>query len=74
MFMNEVKALFSNTTPTHTLLVTIHLHKTYLHYTADVPQEKFDATKMHGMPEVAAQERMVDDGSGKIQVIVEIIK
>ncbi|XP_056590774.1 advillin [Triplophysa dalaica] len=35
---------------------------------ADVPQEKFDATKMHVMPEVAAQERMVDDGSGKLQV------
>ncbi|XP_073731888.1 advillin isoform X1 [Misgurnus anguillicaudatus] len=35
---------------------------------ADVPQEKFDASKMHVMPEVAAQERMVDDGNGKIQV------
>ncbi|XP_051958019.1 advillin isoform X1 [Xyrauchen texanus] len=35
---------------------------------ADVPQEKFDASRMHVMPEVAAKERMVDDGSGKIQV------
>ncbi|NP_001035455.1 advillin isoform X1 [Danio rerio] len=35
---------------------------------ADVPQEKFDASRMHMMPEVAAQERMVDDGSGEKQV------
>lgn len=35
---------------------------------ADVPQEKFDASRMHVMPEVAAQERMVDDGSGEKQV------
>ncbi|XP_067287931.1 advillin [Pseudorasbora parva] len=35
---------------------------------ADVPQEKFDASRMHVMPDVAAQERMVDDGSGEKQV------
>uniref|UniRef100_A0A4W4FYY6 HP domain-containing protein n=1 Tax=Electrophorus electricus TaxID=8005 RepID=A0A4W4FYY6_ELEEL len=35
---------------------------------AKVSQEKFDATRMHVMPEVAAQERMVDDGSGQVQV------
>uniref|UniRef100_A0A4W5MWJ5 Advillin n=1 Tax=Hucho hucho TaxID=62062 RepID=A0A4W5MWJ5_9TELE len=28
----------------------------------------FDATRMHVMPEVAAQERMVDDGTGQVQV------
>uniref|UniRef100_A0A8C1CQ80 Advillin n=1 Tax=Cyprinus carpio carpio TaxID=630221 RepID=A0A8C1CQ80_CYPCA len=35
---------------------------------ADVPQEKFDASRMHVMPDVAAQERLVDDGSGQKQV------
>lgn len=35
---------------------------------AYVKQEKFDATLMHKMPEVAAQERMVDDGSGQVEV------
>ncbi|TRY86603.1 hypothetical protein DNTS_018585 [Danionella cerebrum] len=35
---------------------------------ADVPQERFDARRMHVMPDVAAQERMVDDGSGEKQV------
>ncbi|KAI4899083.1 hypothetical protein NFI96_022006 [Prochilodus magdalenae] len=35
---------------------------------AKVSQEKFDASTMHMMPEVAAQERMVDDGSGQVQV------
>ncbi|XP_068171061.1 advillin isoform X2 [Antennarius striatus] len=35
---------------------------------AHITQEKFDATLMHGMPEVAAQERMVDDGTGEVQV------
>uniref|UniRef100_A0AAR2IPH9 HP domain-containing protein n=1 Tax=Pygocentrus nattereri TaxID=42514 RepID=A0AAR2IPH9_PYGNA len=35
---------------------------------AKVSQEKFDASTMHVMPEVAAQERMVDDGSGQVQV------
>ncbi|XP_059184957.1 advillin [Centropristis striata] len=35
---------------------------------AHVKQEKFDASLMHVMPEVAAQERMVDDGSGQVEV------
>uniref|UniRef100_A0A671YEW6 Advillin n=1 Tax=Sparus aurata TaxID=8175 RepID=A0A671YEW6_SPAAU len=30
--------------------------------------EKFDASLMHMMPEVAAQERMVDDGTGQVEV------
>lgn len=37
-------------------------------YSATVTQEKFDATRMHVMPEVAAQERMVDDGHGTVEV------
>ncbi|KAM3622019.1 uncharacterized protein V6R79_019250 [Siganus canaliculatus] len=35
---------------------------------AHVSQEKFDASLMHVMPEVAAQERMVDNGSGQVEV------
>ncbi|XP_029947925.1 advillin [Salarias fasciatus] len=35
---------------------------------ANVSQEKFDSTLMHMMPEVAAQERMVDTGTGEVQV------
>ncbi|KAF7693018.1 advillin [Silurus meridionalis] len=35
---------------------------------AKVTQEKFDATTLHVMPEVAAQQRMVDDGSGQVTV------
>ncbi|XP_042356291.1 advillin [Plectropomus leopardus] len=35
---------------------------------AHVTQEKFDASLMHVMPEVAAQERMVDNGSGQVEV------
>lgn len=37
---------------------------------AHVTQEKFDASLMHVMPEVAAQERMVDDGTGQVEVSV----
>uniref|UniRef100_A0A8C9W5X6 Advillin n=1 Tax=Scleropages formosus TaxID=113540 RepID=A0A8C9W5X6_SCLFO len=33
---------------------------------AKVAQTKFDATQMHAMPDVSAQERMVDDGSGEV--------
>lgn len=29
---------------------------------------KFDATSMHVQPQVAAQQKMVDDGSGEVQV------
>ncbi|XP_062058075.1 advillin [Lepus europaeus] len=31
-------------------------------------QDKFDVTLLHAKPGVAAQERMVDDGSGKVEV------
>lgn len=35
---------------------------------AHITQEKFDASLLHVMPEVAAQERMVDNGSGEIEM------
>ncbi|XP_040889552.1 advillin isoform X2 [Toxotes jaculatrix] len=35
---------------------------------AHISQEKFDASLMHVMPEVAAQERMVDNGTGQVEV------
>ncbi|XP_063808367.1 advillin [Pseudophryne corroboree] len=35
---------------------------------AKVSQEKFDASLLHAKPAVAAQERMVDDGSGSLEV------
>ncbi|CAG5982213.1 unnamed protein product [Menidia menidia] len=35
---------------------------------AHVTQEKFEASLMHMMPEVAAQERMVDNGTGQVEV------
>uniref|UniRef100_H3DLM0 Advillin n=1 Tax=Tetraodon nigroviridis TaxID=99883 RepID=H3DLM0_TETNG len=35
---------------------------------AHITQGKFDASSMHVMPEVAAQERMVDDGTGQVEV------
>ncbi|MBV95055.1 Villin-1, partial [Eschrichtius robustus] len=35
---------------------------------ARVEQVKFDATSMHVQPQVAAQQKMVDDGSGEVQV------
>ncbi|XP_051870243.1 villin-1-like [Pristis pectinata] len=34
---------------------------------AKVEQLKFDATEMHAKPEIAAHERMVDDGSGEVE-------
>lgn len=37
---------------------------------AKVEQVKFDATSMHVQPQVAAQQKMVDDGSGEVQVSV----
>lgn len=39
---------------------------------AHITQAKFDASLMHVMPEVAAQERMVDDGTGQVEVGVII--
>ncbi|XP_068102153.1 villin-1 [Hyperolius riggenbachi] len=35
---------------------------------AKVEQVKFDATLMHAKPEVAAQHKMVDDGTGEVEV------
>ncbi|OXB77121.1 UNVERIFIED_CONTAM: hypothetical protein H355_007768 [Colinus virginianus] len=35
---------------------------------AKVEQVKFDATTMHIKPQVAAQQKMVDDGSGEVEV------
>ncbi|XP_036313974.1 advillin isoform X1 [Pipistrellus kuhlii] len=35
---------------------------------AQVSQDKFDVTLLHSKPAVAAQERMVDDGDGKVEV------
>nr|XP_025857812.1 villin-1 [Vulpes vulpes] len=35
---------------------------------AKVEQVKFDATSMHVQPQVAAQKKMVDDGSGEVQM------
>lgn len=31
-------------------------------------QVKFDVMELHGRPELAAQQRMVDDGSGDVKV------
>uniref|UniRef100_A0A8K9Y239 HP domain-containing protein n=1 Tax=Oncorhynchus mykiss TaxID=8022 RepID=A0A8K9Y239_ONCMY len=48
---------------------TVGLGKTHnVGRVAIVTQEKFDATQMHVMPEVAAQERMVDNGTGQVEV------
>ncbi|XP_069087021.1 advillin [Pleurodeles waltl] len=47
----------------------VGMGKTYsMSKIAKVSQEKFDASLMHAKPELAAQERMVDDGSGKLEV------
>nr|XP_020647717.1 villin-1 isoform X1 [Pogona vitticeps] len=35
---------------------------------AKVEQVKFDATTLHAKPEIAAQNKMVDDGSGEVEV------
>lgn len=35
---------------------------------AKIFQDKFDVSLLHTKPEVAAQERMVDDGNGKVEV------
>uniref|UniRef100_A0A8C5HXF9 Advillin-like n=1 Tax=Gouania willdenowi TaxID=441366 RepID=A0A8C5HXF9_GOUWI len=35
---------------------------------AHITQEKFNAALMHAMPDVAAQQRMVDDGTGQVEV------
>lgn len=35
---------------------------------AKVEQVKFDATSLHAKPQMAAQQKMVDDGSGEVEV------
>ncbi|XP_009423305.1 advillin isoform X5 [Pan troglodytes] len=48
---------------------TMGLGKTFsIGKIAKVFQDKFDVTLLHTKPEVAAQERMVDDGNGKVEV------
>nr|XP_028577335.1 advillin [Podarcis muralis]XP_028577336.1 advillin [Podarcis muralis] len=48
---------------------TVGLGRTYnVGKIAKVAQEKFDATLLHARPELAAQERMVDSGEGKVEV------
>ncbi|XP_032871329.1 advillin isoform X1 [Amblyraja radiata] len=48
---------------------TVGLGKTYtVGNVAKISQQKFDATRMHAIPGMAAQERMVDDGTGKTEV------
>ncbi|XP_069053750.1 advillin isoform X1 [Lepisosteus oculatus] len=48
---------------------TVGMGRTYsVGRVAKVSQEKFDATLMHAKPEISAQERMVDDGSGQVEV------
>lgn len=39
--------------------------------TAKVEQVKFDVMQLHARPEFAAQQRMVDDGSGDVKVKTE---
>uniref|UniRef100_A0A803VJ59 Villin 1 n=1 Tax=Ficedula albicollis TaxID=59894 RepID=A0A803VJ59_FICAL len=38
------------------------------HTVAKVEQVKFDATTLHAQPQMAAQQKMVDDGSGEVEV------
>ncbi|XP_051865688.1 advillin isoform X2 [Pristis pectinata] len=48
---------------------TVGLGKTHtVGKVAKISRENFDATQMHATPKVAAQERMVDDGTGKTEV------
>lgn len=37
-------------------------------HTAKVDQVKFDVMELHARPELAAQQRMVDDASGDVKV------
>ncbi|XP_073069463.1 advillin isoform X3 [Manis javanica] len=48
---------------------TVGLGRTFtIGETAKVFHDKFDVTLLHAKPAVAAQERMVDDGNGKVEV------
>lgn len=41
---------------------------TLFFHTAKVDQVKFDVMELHARPELAAQQRMVDDASGDVKV------
>ncbi|NXW40621.1 VILI protein, partial [Nyctiprogne leucopyga] len=48
---------------------TVGLGKTHtVGKVAKVEQVKFDATTLHAQPQMAAQQKMVDDGSGEVEV------
>lgn len=47
---------------------TVGLASPNLFSAAKVFHDKFDVTLLHAKPAVAAQERMVDDGNGKVEV------
>lgn len=51
--------------------VCVHLAFPTSFSAAKIFQDKFDVTLLHTKPEVAAQERMVDDGNGKVEVSPE---
>jgi len=53
---------------THRVLVFI-----LLVHAAKVEQVKFDTTQLHARPELAAEQRMVDDASGEIEVRVLLL-
>ena len=38
------------------------------YFVASTTHTRFDAATMHTQPEIAAQHRMVDDGTGKVEV------
>ena len=40
---------------------------------AKVEQIKFDVNSMHARPDIAAQQKMVDDGSGEAEVSNRVI-
>ena len=52
------------------MLLCIHwvLVFIFLVHAAKVEQVKFDTTQLHARPELAAEQRMVDDASGEIEV------
>lgn len=55
---------------TFCLLLCIHWVLVFilLVHAAKVEQVKFDTTQLHARPELAAEQRMVDDASGEIEV------
>lgn len=54
------------------LYVTVHSLGSWVFFllvhAAKVEQVKFDTTQLHARPELAAEQRMVDDASGEIEV------